>query len=112
MDRLKIYSWVVVALAAAVLAALLVADPSGFPGLPMFVFWVGALVIAELLPVTLGFETRITMGYPILLAVAILFEPGPTMVIAGLGSLDTRELRTEIPVYRALFNRAQAMLAI
>jgi len=112
VKRIKVYSWAVVAVAAACLAASLVASPHAFPSVPVFIFWVGALVVAELLPVTLGFETRITMGYPILLAVAILFEPGPTMVIAGLGSLDIRELRTEIPVYRALFNRAQAMLAI
>ncbi|MQA99875.1 MAG: hypothetical protein GEU78_06220 [Actinobacteria bacterium] len=112
MDRIKVYSWAVVAAAAAFLATSLVAQPSAFPRLPILIFWVGALVVAELLPVTLGFETRITMGYPILLAAAILFEPGVTMVIAGLGSLDLRELRTQIPVHRALFNRAQAMLHI
>ena len=112
MERLKVYSWAVVALAAACLTAALAAQPSAFPRLPIFLFWVGALLVAELLPVTLGFETRITMGYPILLAAAILFEPGPTMVIAALGSLDIREVRREIPVSRALFNRAQAMLAI
>ena len=112
MTRLKIYSWAVVAVAGACLAALLIADPEAFPPFPTFVFWVFALIVAELLPVTLGFETRITMGYPILLAVAILFPPGPTMLIAGLGSLDLRELKREVPLHRALFNRAQAMLAI
>jgi signal transduction histidine kinase len=51
------------------------------------------------------------MIFPILLAVAILYEPFPAMVIAGLGAFDMREIKREIPLWRALFNRSQLMLS-
>jgi signal transduction histidine kinase len=52
------------------------------------------------------------MGIPILLAVALLFPPLTAMIIAGVGAVDLREFRREIPLYRALFNRAQLMLSV
>ena len=51
------------------------------------------------------------MGFPILIAAEILFPPASAMLIAGLAAFDMREIRREIPVWRALFNRAQLMLA-
>lgn len=52
------------------------------------------------------------MGFPILLAIAILYPPSIAMSVAGIGYLDVREIRRTLPLYRALFNRAQVMLAI
>ena len=48
------------------------------------------------------------MGFPIHLALAILFadEPWVAMTIAGIASFDQREIRREIPLHRALFNRS------
>lgn len=51
------------------------------------------------------------MGFPIHIATEILFSPVAAMLIAGLSAFDMREIRREIPVWRALFNRAQLMLA-
>jgi signal transduction histidine kinase len=47
-----------------------------------------------------------------LLAVALLFPPWIAMTIAGLGAIDLREFKGEIPLSRAAFNRAQLMLAV
>jgi signal transduction histidine kinase len=51
------------------------------------------------------------MAFSLVIAVAIFFEPLPAMVISGLGAFDMREIRREIPLWRAVFNRCQQMLA-
>lgn len=109
--RGKIYAWAVVAVSLPVLIVTVSSSPDPFPW-GQVAFWAVLIGVAEVLPVTLGFETRITMGFPILIAAAITFEPGIAMAIAGAGSFDSRELRREIPLALAVFNRAQTMLAV
>ncbi len=108
MDRW--YAWAVVATTTAIVVALAMQDPDP-PGISTMLFWVALLVGVELLPVSLGFAT-VTMGFPIYLAVALLFEPWIAMVIAGLSAFDPREFRREITLYHALFNRTQLMLSV
>jgi signal transduction histidine kinase len=111
MHRAQVFAWTVVAAAAAILTWLSLSGEGALPGPSTILFWAGLAAVAELLPVALGYETRLTMIFPILLAVAILYEPFPAMVIAGLGAFDMREVKREIPLWRALFNRSQLMLA-
>src|SRR5215210_7084664 len=66
----------------------------------------------DLLPVSLGYDAEVMLGIPILLAVSLLFPPWIAMTIAGLGAIDLREFKREIPLSRAAFNRAQLMLAV
>jgi signal transduction histidine kinase len=104
----------IAAVILAAVAALLLAslgDPE-IPPASTLLFWIALLLIANLLPVALGFGTEITMSFPIHIAVAILFNPFIAMVVTGLGSFDMREIRRQISVFRALFNRAQLMLAV
>jgi signal transduction histidine kinase len=84
-------------------------DP--FPDVSTVIFWVALLLGAELLPVSLGYQSQVTMAFPLALAIAIVFEPGVAMAIGGLGAFDVREFRREIPIWHALFNRAQLALA-
>jgi signal transduction histidine kinase len=111
MHRAQVFAWSVVAAAAAILLWLSLSGEGTLPGPSTVLFWAGLAAVAELLPVALGYETRLTMIFPILLSVALLYEPFPTMVIAGIGAFDMRELKREIPLWRALFNRSQLMLA-
>jgi signal transduction histidine kinase len=111
MHRAQLFAWTVVVAAAATLVWLSVSGGGTLPGPSTILFWAGFAAVAELLPVALGYETRLTMIFPILLAVAILYQPFPAMVIAGLGAFDMREIKREIPLWRALFNRSQLMLA-
>ena len=110
MTAIKAYAWTAVLVTAALTGLAFYAFE---PTLPVgeILFWAVLLAAAELLPVTLGFETRVTMGFPIMIAAAIIYEPPVAMVIAGLGSFDSRELRRDLPLHRAVFNRAQTMLA-
>src|SRR5918992_383332 len=112
MNASKLYAWSVVATTAAIMAGLLVNPDLGEEPLAAVVFWIILLVAVDLLPVSLGYDSEVMMGIPILLAVALLFPPLSAMIIAGLGAADLREFRREIPLFRALFNRAQLMLSV
>ena len=85
-----------------------------FPSIGVIVFWMALLGAAELLPVSLGFGTEVTMGFPIHIALAIVFrdEPFAAMTIAALGTLDLREFRRQIALHNALFNRALMALSV
>jgi signal transduction histidine kinase len=113
MERARAFAWLIVATSAAAMTYLLAAGVR-MPPVWEFLFWVALLMGAELLPVSLGFQTRVTMSFPITLAAAITYhsQPAVAMAIAGLGAFDARELRREIPIWHALFNRAQLMLAV
>jgi signal transduction histidine kinase len=112
MNASKPYAWSVVAATAAIMAALLVDSDFGEEPFAAVAFWIVLLVAVDLLPVSLGYDSEVMMGIPILLAVALLFPPLSAMIIAGVGAADLREFRREIPLFRALFNRAQLMLSV
>lgn len=84
------------------------------PAISTYIFWIALLAAVELLPVSLGFGTEVTMAFPIYLALAILFrdQPWVAMTITAIGSTDPREFTHEVPIWRALFNRAQSVLTV
>ena len=108
--RARVYAWFVIVLTTGLVVLPLLRDQD-LPSLQTFLLWIAALAAVQLLPVSLGFGTEVTMGFPLHIAVEILFPPLPAMLIAGLSAFDMREVRREIPAWRALFNRAQLMLA-
>ena len=110
-QRTRVYCWVVVGATAAVLASQVASDPASI-SLGALLFWIILLMAVDLLPVSLGYDAEVMLGIPILLAVALLFPPWIAMTIAGLGAIDLREFKGEIPLSRAAFNRAQLMLAV
>jgi signal transduction histidine kinase len=111
MARDKIFAWAVASLAMIVLIVSFLSGGEAPPASTLL-FWIMLLILVELLPVSLAFESEVTMGFPIHLAVAILFSPWVAMAIAGLGAFDPRELRREIALYHTIFNRSQTMLAV
>jgi signal transduction histidine kinase len=113
MTRIRLFAWVTI-LATIAILLLLVRDGVQQPDAAELLFWIALLMSAELLPVSLGYETQVTMSFPITLAAAIHFhtDPAIAMLIAGLGSFDIREVRRQVPLYHALFNRAQLMLSV
>jgi signal transduction histidine kinase len=87
--------------------------PRGVATLPELLFWVVVVAGVELLPVPVSKRLQITFGFPILLAVAILYAPPVVAAsVAFLGSFDSREMRREISVAKALFNRSQLALTM
>ena len=111
MRRGQVLGWVVTTVAVGALGTAWT-GPVDPPAISTFLFWIVLLSAAEILPVSLGFQTRVTMSFPITIAVAVLFDPAVAMTIALIGAFDARELKGQIPLWRSLFNRSQLVLAV
>jgi len=74
--------------------------------------WVVIIGLVELIPVPMWRGTHISMGFPLLMVVAFLYQPPAAAAAALLAASDPRELRGEVGPLRALFNRSQVALAV
>lgn len=74
--------------------------------------WVVIIGLIELIPVPMWRGTIISMGFPLLMVVAFLYDPAAAAAAAFLAASDPRELKGEVGVLRALFNRSQVALAV
>ena len=99
-----------VLVSAAYLAWAIIRDPTSF-GRPIFIPWAVAMATVSLFPLSAWRESRVGMEFPLSIAVAVLYGPGPAALITLFGSFDRRELRGEVSLLRALFNRSQVALA-
>jgi signal transduction histidine kinase len=105
-----VFEAVVVATTVTLIALLLPrVDP-----LPPAAVLLWAVVIAgiELLTVPAWRGLTISVGFPVLMMMAVLYEPPVAGLIALLGATDPRELRRQIRPGAALFNRAQVALSV
>lgn len=66
----------------------------------------------EFLPVPAWRGLTISVGFPLLMAVAFTLSPGIAGLITFLGALDPREFKREVPLGVALYNRAQVALSV
>jgi signal transduction histidine kinase len=74
--------------------------------------WVVVVATVELLPVPVSKVLRLSLSFPILLGVAILYRsPLVVGIVTLVGLCDAREVRREIPPLTALFNRCQASVS-
>jgi signal transduction histidine kinase len=76
------------------------------------IVWVGIIALVELIPVPMWRGTHISMGFPLLMVVAFLYDPALAAAAAFLAASDPREYRREVGPLRALFNRCQVALAV
>jgi len=76
------------------------------------VIWVVITAAVELIPVPLWRGTIISMGFPLLMVVAFLYPPSAAGAAAFLAASDPRELRREVGLLRALFNRSSIALSV
>jgi signal transduction histidine kinase len=74
--------------------------------------WSLLIAAIELMPVPAWRGITISVGFPLLIAIAILHPPSVAVVLTFLGASDPRELRREVSVGLALFNRSQVALAV
>jgi signal transduction histidine kinase len=81
-------------------------------GPPAFFFFVAAVMAVDLIPVPVWGGMQLSLSFPILIGVAMLYPPAVAGSIALLGSVDPREFRREVGPMRALWNRAQMAVAI
>jgi signal transduction histidine kinase len=83
-------------------------DPGGFFDL---VFWTCLLAVVGLLPVSVSKRLELTLTFPMLLALAILYDPRVAAVVALVGAFDSREIKRQISLPKAVFNRSQIAIA-
>ena len=76
------------------------------------IVWVAITAAVELIPVPLWRGTIISMGFPLLMVVAFLYPPSAAGAAAFLAASDPRELRREVGLLRALFNRSAIALSV
>jgi signal transduction histidine kinase len=79
---------------------------------PAVLFFILAAIVVDLIPVPAWGGMQLSLSFPILLGVAMVFPPPIAGMIALLGSADPRELRREVSLQKALWNRAQMALSI
>jgi signal transduction histidine kinase len=74
-------------------------------------FFILAVAVVDLIPVPAWGGLQLSLSFPILLGVAMIY-PAPVAAFAAVvGSFDPREFRREIPFLRALWNRCQVGLS-
>jgi signal transduction histidine kinase len=74
--------------------------------------WVLIIGAIELIPVPMWRGTIISMGFPLLMVVAFVYFPPAAAATAFLAASDPREIKGQIGILRALFNRSQIALAV
>jgi hypothetical protein len=76
------------------------------------VLWAAAVSLVELIPVPAWRGIHLSLGFPLLMALAIVQPPVAAGVTAFIGSTDPREFRREVTPLRAIFNRSQVALSV
>lgn len=79
---------------------------------PHVLLFILAVAIVELIPVPAWGGLQLSLSFPLLLGVAIIFEPAVATMIAFIGSVDPREFRRDVTLLKASFNRSQMALSI
>jgi signal transduction histidine kinase len=74
--------------------------------------WVILIGAVELLPVATWGGVQVSVGYPLIMAVAFLYPPAVAGLVGLVSASDPREFKGEVSVLRALFNRCQVTFAV
>ena len=79
---------------------------------PAILFWMAAVIAVDLIPVPGWGDLQLSLSFPILLGVAIVYTPTVAALVALVGSFDPRELHHEVTFLKAMFNRCQMAASI
>jgi signal transduction histidine kinase len=110
--QFKAFAVAIVVLTSLLLTLTGVMTSRQSPALPTLLSWIALVAVAGVIPVGSGRGPRLAMDLPLLLAAAFTFDPFAAGLIALAGSVDIRELRGEISLIRALWNRSQTALSV
>jgi signal transduction histidine kinase len=99
-------------LLGGLLLVLLNLDEVSWTLVGQLALWAAAVSLVELIPVPAWRGIHLSLGFPLLMALAIVQPPLAAGVTAFIGSTDPREFRREVTLLRAVFNRAQVALSV
>ena len=75
-------------------------------------FFVVCIAAVDLIPIPAWEDIELSLSFPIMIGVAMLYSPPVAGMIAIVGSSDIHELRHETGFLRSVWNRSQMALAI
>lgn len=108
----RVFAMAVVALAILVLALLAsAAGAISDQRLRDMAVWAILAAAASLAPVPSGKGAWLAFDLPLVLGAGLVFGPLAAGLVGLVGAWDIRELRRELSISRALFNRAQVALS-
>jgi signal transduction histidine kinase len=108
--RLLAVSLGVCAATVGVTAFLLLGSDVPFD--PRWLLWSVLISAIEFVPVPAWRGLTFSVGFPVLVAVAILYPVGAAGAVTFLGAFDPREFRREVSLGVALYNRSQVALSV
>ena len=112
-DRLLlVVSICLLSITLVIIGVSLILGPPDFGPSWSWLLWSLLIAGIELLPVPAWRGLTISVGFPVLVMVAILYPPGAAGAIALIGALDPREFRREVSLSVALYNRSQVALSV
>jgi signal transduction histidine kinase len=111
LNAASIYALLVVIPTVGLLSTFLVRNVQWKTDELYYLYWAMLVAAVELLPAP-AWRLRVSLGFPILTAVGMLYAPGWAAAIAFVGSTDSQELKGQTSVLKALFNRSQVAIAV
>jgi signal transduction histidine kinase len=75
-------------------------------------FFVLCIAAVDLIPIPAWEDIELSLSFPIMIGIALLYSPPVAGMIAVIGSSDIHELRHEVPFLRSVWNRSQMGIAI
>jgi signal transduction histidine kinase len=108
--RLHVVEVLVLLPTLALIAFLVVTSPVPFDG--RWLLWVPLIGAIEFLPVPAWRGLTISVGFPLLMMLAMLMPPGAAGLVTFLGASDPREFKRQVGWGLALFNRSQVALSV
>jgi len=76
------------------------------------VFFMSVVIAVDLIPVPIWGGMQLSMSFPILISLSIIYPPAIAGLIALVGSVDPREFRHQVTLMRAAWNRCQMAVSI
>ena len=71
------------------------------------IFFTCVVIAVDLIPVPVWGGMQLSLDFPILISLSLIYPPAIAGLIALLGSVDPREFRGEVSLMRAMWNRCQ-----
>ena len=82
------------------------------PLLPTMGVWAIVVAIADLAPVRFWGDVSFSMSLPVALAAGIVLGPMPAALVCAVGSTDPAEIKREVGLARAVYNRGQVAVSV
>ena len=108
---LRLYLGLVPVPVIGILVWQAVNDPAARSDLASAAPWVAVLFLVEMFPFPVWRDIRISLGYPVIMFLAVVYQPATVGLIALIGGGDPRELTGQSDLLRSAFNRSQVAAA-